>query len=100
MLLSLSEFLLFNNAYLIAATATVVLIALYAKSHFASWRVALLFAVVLGSLYGFIFVLIQLEDTALLVGSIGLFAVIAAVMYASRKINWYHPTLKASAQVV
>jgi len=40
--------------------------------------------------YGFIFILIQLEDTALLLGSIGLFLVLAAVMYASRKINWYN----------
>jgi inner membrane protein len=41
-------------------------------------------------LYAFIFVLIRLEDTALLVGSIGLFIVLSLVMYASRKINWYH----------
>jgi inner membrane protein len=44
---------------------------------------------VLGCLYGFIFILIRLEDTALLVGSIGLFVVLALVMYASRKVNWY-----------
>jgi inner membrane protein len=34
-------------------------------------------------------VLVRLEDTALLIGSIGLFIVLALVMYASRKINWY-----------
>jgi hypothetical protein len=59
----------------------------------AIWKVAGVFALVLGLLYGFIFVLIQLEDTALLVGSIGLFAVLALVMYISRNINWYNPSL-------
>jgi inner membrane protein len=93
LLLAFSEFIMFNNAYLIAAMATVSLISLYTKSHFASWKVAGVFALVLGLLYGFIFVLIQLEDTALLVGSIGLFAVLAIVMYASRNINWYNPSL-------
>jgi inner membrane protein len=43
-------------------------------------------------LYTFIFVLIRLEDTALLVGSIGLFIVLAITMFASRKINWYGNT--------
>jgi len=90
LLLSVSEFLLFNYAYLIAATATIGLITLYAKGHFKTWRIASVFAVVLSALYGFIFILIQLEDTALLLGSIGLFLVLAAVMYASRKINWYN----------
>jgi inner membrane protein len=92
LLLSISEFVLFDSAYLIAATATILLITLYAKGHFESWKVAGVFATVLGMLYSFIFVLIRLEDTALLVGSIGLFAVLALVMYASRRINWYNPT--------
>ena len=89
LLLSVSEFLLFNYAYLIGATATVGLITLYAKGHFKTWRIAAVFAGVLSALYGFIFILVQLEDTALLLGSIGLFLVLALVMYASRKINWY-----------
>lgn len=89
LLLSVSEFLLFDVAYLIAALATVLLITLYAKSHFKSWATAGVFAGVIGSIYGFIFVLIRLEDTALLVGSIGLFVILALAMYASRKINWY-----------
>lgn len=93
LLLSFSEYVVFDYAYLIAAIATVALITLYAKSHFASWKVAVVFGGVLTALYTFIFVLISLEDTALLVGSIGLFIVLALVMYASRKINWYHPSL-------
>jgi len=89
LLLSISEFILFDFAYLIAAAATILLITMYAKSHFRSIKTALVFATVLSCLYSFIFVLIRLEDTALLVGSIGLFIVLAIVMYASRKIQWY-----------
>ena len=92
LLLSLSEFILFDQAYGVAALATILLITLYSKSHFESWKTAALFGAVLGGLYGFIFILIRLEDTALLVGSIGLFLVLALVMYGSRKINWYNTT--------
>jgi inner membrane protein len=92
LLLSLSEFILFDEAYGVAAMATILLITLYAKSHFESWKTAALFGTVLCGLYGFIFILIRLEDTALLVGSIGLFVVLALVMYGSRKINWYNAT--------
>ena len=89
LLLSISEFILFDYAYLVAATATILLISLYARGHFNSFKTAGVFASLLSCLYGFIFVLIRLEDTALLIGSIGLFIVLAIVMYASRKINWY-----------
>lgn len=89
LLLSIGEFIHFDLAYLIASVATVMLISLYVKSHFKTWKIAALFAAVLGSLYAFNYVLISLEDTALLVGSIALFIVLAIVMYASRKINWY-----------
>lgn len=97
LLLSISEFLLFDIAYLIASSATVLLITLYAKSHFKSWKIAGVFAGTIGLIYGFIFILIRLEDTALLVGSIGLFIILAAAMYASRKINWYGNTLAPTA---
>jgi inner membrane protein len=81
---------LFDQAYFIASLATILLITLYAKSHFENWKTTALFSGVLCGLYGFIFILIRLEDTALLVGSIGLFLVLALVMYGSRKINWYN----------
>ena len=89
LLLSISEYLSFDMAYLIAASATVLLITLYAKSHFESWKSAGVLGTLLSCLYGFIFILIRLEDTALIVGSIGLFVILALVMFASRKINWY-----------
>jgi inner membrane protein len=89
LLLSIGEYIIFNFAYLIAAIATITLISFYAKSHFDSWKSASIFATLLACLYGFVFILIQLEDAALLVGSIGLFIILALVMYGSRKINWY-----------
>lgn len=89
LLLSVSEFILFDYAYLIASSATITMITLYAGSHFKSWASASVFCGILSVLYGFIFILIRLEDTALLVGSIGLFIVLALVMYGSRRINWY-----------
>ena len=89
LLLAISEYMLFDYAYFIAAAATILLISFYAKSHFNSWKTGSIFFLLLSCLYGFIFVLIRLEDTALLVGSIGLFIVLALVMFGSRKISWY-----------
>lgn len=89
LLLAVSEYILFDYAYAIAAFATIMLISLYAKGHFRSWKIASAFFAFLLLLYTFIYVLITLEDTALLVGSIGLFIVLALIMYASRRINWY-----------
>ena len=89
LLLAISEFVAFDYAYLIAALGTIILIGLYAKGHFKSWKSSGIFTGVLTLLFGFIFVLIRLEDTALLVGSIGLFIILALTMYASKKVNWY-----------
>lgn len=89
LLLSISEFILFDYAYIISSLATIALIVFYMQSHFKSLKIASLFTAILSMLYGFIFVLIKLEDTALLVGSIALFIILGMVMYATRKINWY-----------
>jgi inner membrane protein len=88
LLLSFSEYLGFPAAYGVASLATIVLIVLYLQSVLQSVTMAVFVGCLLTLLYGFIFVLIQLEDYALLVGSIGLFLCLAAVMYFSRKIKW------------
>lgn len=85
LLLSISEYIDFNIAYLIAATATVALIGIYVRSVFQSTRIASFIAGTLVAMYGFIYVLIQSQDYALLMGSIGLFLTLALVMYFSRK---------------
>ena len=89
LLLSISEFIAFDAAYFIASLSTILLISLYAKSHFKSFKSASILGSLLTCLYAFIFVLIRLEDAALLVGSIGLFIILAMIMFGSRKINWY-----------
>ena len=98
LLLSISEYILFDYAYLTAALATILLISFYAKGHFRSWKTAGIFFGLLSGLYGFIFVLISLEDTALIVGSIGLFIILAIAMYASREINWYGNSSEITAE--
>lgn len=88
LLISISEHSSYLKAYLIAGTSVVTLITLYSKSILKTFKFPLFIGVSLTVLYAFIFVIIQLESYALLVGSIGLFIILAAVMYASRKIDW------------
>ena len=89
LLLSISEYAGFNPAYLIASSATVTLIGSYVWSIFKKLKIALGFTIALGCLYGYIFILIQLQDYALIFGSIGLFAILAVIMFYSGKIDWY-----------
>ena len=89
LLLSLSEYVGFDIGYAIASLATVGLITLYIKSVFGKWSIAAGFFVFLSALYGMIYILIQLQDGSLLFGSIGLFVLLAVVMYYSRKIDWH-----------
>lgn len=88
LLISITEHSSFSFAYGIASVAVVLLISLYSLSILRETKRALFICLSLTTVYTFIFVIIQLEDYALLVGSIGLFAILAAVMYFSRKIEW------------
>jgi len=90
LLIAVSEHTSFNFSYLISGAATVILISAYAKSVFKENKLVALVGGVLTILHGYIFSLIQLEDYALLMGSIGLFIVLALMMYYSRKIDWYN----------
>lgn len=88
LLLSFSEQVGYNFAYLIASVATISLITIFTASLLKKKTVALLFSLILSIFYVFIFVIIQLEDLALLIGSIALFIIVSLLMYFSRKINW------------
>jgi inner membrane protein len=88
LLLSFSEQIGYNLAYLVAAGATIGLIALFMASLFKNAKAAGMLAAIMTLFYGFIFVIIQLEDLSLMVGSVALFIVVATLMYFSRKINW------------
>lgn len=89
LLISLSEHFGYDLAYVIATTATVTLVTLYARSFLTEAKMLVLFSGLLMFFYLFIFVIIQAQDYSLLLGSVGLFLVIAAIMYFSRSINWY-----------
>jgi inner membrane protein len=89
LLVSLSEQLSFNLAYLIASISIISLITVYAHSIFKSIKLTSIVAFVLIILYGFLFTILQLQDYSLLLGSIGLFITLAIVMFLSRKIDWY-----------
>ena len=89
LMLSFGEQIVFDWAYLLAATMTVSLIMLYSKTILKSWGMALMTGAILSIMYGFIFIIIQLQDYALLFGSLGVFAILAVTMYFSRKIDWF-----------
>lgn len=99
LLLSLSEYTGFNIAYFIAASATISLIGLYVWNIFKTGKIAMGFTFALTALYSYIFFLIQLQDYALLFGSIGLFLVLAIVMYSSRKVDWYQVGKKEKSAI-
>ena len=88
LLISISEHSSFFKAYVMAATSVLGLITLYSRVILRGFRFPMLVGASLASLYGFIYVITQLEKYALLVGSIGLFVILAIVMFASRKIDW------------
>lgn len=90
LLLSISEHMAFNLAFVLAALATLLLITAYVRAILGSNKLALFLTGILTILYTFIFVIIQLQDFALLIGSLGIFMVLALVMYFSRKIDWYN----------
>lgn len=89
LLLSISEYLHFNQAYLIASAAVVLLISAYTRGMLQNNLITLIIGGILVLLYGFLFVILQLQDYALLLGSIGLFVILALVMYLTRNIDWF-----------
>jgi len=89
LLLSLSEHMEFWKAYLIAAAACIGLQFVYLSGVLRSWWHAGLFATMLTALYGALYSLLVSEDNALLMGSLLLFGILAAVMGITRKIDWY-----------
>lgn len=89
LLLSVSEHTSFGIAYLAASAAVLGLITAYAAAILKSAAVTAMVAGILAVLYGYLYILLQLEDYALLMGSSGLFVVLALVMFMTRKIDWY-----------
>lgn len=92
LLVSMSEFLPFGIAYFISALMILMLIGAYtyfvltkAKGKVFSILIVILMAI----LYAFLYVLLLLQDFALLLGSFGMFIIIAAIMYVTKDVEWY-----------
>jgi inner membrane protein len=89
LLLSLSEHMNFIFAYLASSLSMIALITFYTRAIFKSTRFSLIISGVLALLYGFLYINLQLQDYALLFGSLGLFGILALVMYLTRHIDWF-----------
>ena len=95
LLLSMTELIGFSWAFVIAAGATVGLLAYYAGAAFNSRAIGMRALISLAALYAAMYVLMTLEDFALLAGSVVAFAVLTAAMLATRRINWYGKAAEA-----
>ncbi|WP_454831581.1 cell envelope integrity protein CreD [Pseudoxanthomonas wuyuanensis] len=89
LLLSLSEHIPFWKAYLASAGACIGLQAVYLSGVLKSWRRGAGFAAMLTALYGVLYGLLVSENNALLMGSLLLFGILAAIMWVTRKVDWY-----------
>ena len=89
LLVGLAEHIAFLAAYLIASAACIVLTSFYLTYVLRSTGRAIGFGVALMVLYGALYGLLNSENNALVMGSILLFAVLAAIMVVTRKVDWY-----------
>lgn len=87
--LALSEHLGFPVAYAIASAAVAAMVGAYSSSILGRTTRALIVAGGVAVLYGYLYLLLMNEDYALLIGAVGLFAILGAIMYATRRVDWY-----------
>lgn len=88
-LLSLSEFLPFPAAYFSAAGAATLLVCLYCLKLLGSGKRTAALASGLAGVYGYLYVVLQLQDYSLLMGSALLSVTLAGLMYLTRDVDWY-----------
>jgi inner membrane protein len=89
LLLSLAERIGFNYAFAFAGTATVILLSMNARWIFSSRRQGTRALAIFSVLYALIYMLLTLEDNALLIGAIASFLAVTAAMYFTRNMDWY-----------
>lgn len=97
LLLSLSERIGFDFGFLLAGAATVILLSTNAGWIFVSRLQAVRAFAVFTILYALIYMLLRLEDNALLVGAVASFVAVAVAMYLTRSIDWYGSLPDATA---
>lgn len=88
LLLSISEHLSFTLAYIITATATALLVSVYAGIISRKQKIGFAMMPIFAYLYAFMFISLKSEDYALLLGSIFIFMVLAVLMFCTRKVDW------------
>lgn len=88
LLLALAEVIGFTPAYLLASAAIIGLLTAYSAAVLGSWQRARFIGALLVGLYALLFVLLNLEAWSLLIGAVLLFAALAGVMYATRRVDW------------
>jgi inner membrane protein len=98
LLTALSEHLAFALAYAAATFACIGLVAAYVAHVLKSASAGLAFGGALAALYGVLYMLLSAEDYSLLAGSVLLFALLAAVMVATRRVDWYQLTRAAATR--
>jgi inner membrane protein len=89
LLVSLTEHIAFAWAYLAASAACTTLLTFYASFVLRGLRAGAVFGAAIAALYGALYLLLQMEQSALVLGSLLLFAVLGAVMVATRRVDWY-----------
>jgi inner membrane protein len=89
LLLALTEHLGFALAYLLASLASVALNGFYLSHVLRGLKQGLGFAALLGIVYATLYGLLQAQQSALLLGALLLFAVLALLMVLTRKLDWY-----------
>ena len=97
LLFALAEHVGFGLAYIVSAGASVVLIAGYSRSVLRGARGAAAMAALLVGLYLFLYLVLQAEDYAMLAGALGLWIVLAAIMFLTRHVDWYRPRAQNAA---
>ena len=88
LLLAFAEVIGFTPAYILASAAIAGLNTAYSAAVLGSWRRATFIGTLLIGLYAVLYILLSLEAFSLLIGSLLLFAALAGVMYATRRIDW------------
>ena len=93
LLVSISEYCFFAIAYTIASVMVIGLTATYTYfviTKSSNLKFTLTITTLMAALYAFLYLLLSLQDLALLAGSCGLFIIIAIIMYVTRNVDWYN----------
>ena len=85
----------FPMAYALASVAAIGMVAAYSMVILRSMRRAAVVGAAVGGLYASLYLLLMNEDYALLIRSVGLFAILGAIMYVTRRVGWYAASARA-----